>query len=123
MSEPQMDFGAISQILGSLSAEDMENLKNAAQSMFSSGQNGETPRQNQSPPKKEQPKNDGFDFSSFAQLASIMSALNSEKNDPRCDLLSALRPLVGKERQQKIDQAIKMLRLISVVKVLGVSGG
>lgn len=114
MDAQNIDFGSIGDILGSLSAEDIENLKGAAQAMFSSADNS----QKQTPPKQESSTEAGFDFSSFAKIASIMSIISSEQKDPRCDLLSALKPMLSGERQQKIDQAIKMIRLFAIIPKL-----
>lgn len=110
MSGTMPDMGAISQLLGSLSEDDIENLKSVASSMFSSSEK---------PPEEEKKSANDFDLSSLMKIASIMNAINSEKKDPRCDLLMALRPMVAKERQQKIDQAVKMLRLAAVFKAIG----
>lgn len=113
MANEGFDLGSIGNLLSSLSAEDMENLKGAAQTLFSQ----------QEKPKKESPPNpmppqSGMDFSSFAKIASIMSALSGPQNDPRCDLLEALRPMLSDSRQQKIDQAVKMLHLLAVLPKL-----
>lgn len=110
MANDNFDLGSIGNLLSSLSAEDMENLKGAAQTLFSS----------QEAPKKEAPPppQSNMDFSSFAKIASIMSALSAPQSDPRCDLLKALRPMLSSSRQQKIDQAIKMLQLLTVLPKL-----
>ncbi|MBQ8027819.1 MAG: hypothetical protein IJ262_00260 [Clostridia bacterium] len=101
---------AVSQLLSSLSEEDIAGLMNMAQSVFSS----------QTPPKKEEKKKEegSFDFSSIAKIASLMGFLSGEENDPRCNLLSALKPLLSKEKQSKVDQAIKMLHLMAVLPKL-----
>lgn len=112
MSGEMPNMSSISELLGSLSEQDIENLKNVASSMFSA----EKPPQE---PKKSAPD---FDLSSLMGIASVMSAISSEKKDPRCDLLMALRPMVAKERQQKIDQAVKMLQLAAVFKAIGANG-
>lgn len=45
-------------------------------------------------------------------IPAIMSLMESfSGSDPACDLILALKPLLSKERQQKADRAVKMLRL------------
>ena len=53
--------------------------------------------------------------STEAQLPdlSVLAGLlgNKSKHDPRCELLSALRPFVNSHRSERIDQLIKLLRI------------
>lgn len=52
------------------------------------------------------------------KIAALMQKMSGEP-DERCKLLLALRPFVDKERQQKIDQSVKLLRLMSVAEEMG----
>lgn len=113
-----IDLGSIGNILGSMSADDIESLKGVAQAMFSSGENEkEKPKNN--PPKQQAPN---LDFSSFAKIASVINLLSTEQKDPRTDLLKALKPMLSTEKQQKVDEAIKMISLFAIlpkIKELG----
>ena len=59
----------------------------------------------------------GLDLSSLAGLlGNAGSAAPGEDNNTR--LLHALRPLLGPERQKKVDEAIKMLSMLRLLPVL-----
>lgn len=100
----------IQNIISSLSDEDIEGLKNMAEGLFGSNTDSEK-KQNTSPLQ-------GFDLSSFSKIASIMSLFSSPKNDPRCELLYALRPLISEEKRPKVDQAVKMLQIMAILPKL-----
>lgn len=114
----------ISSILNSLSAEDMENIKKAASSFM--GNLGET----KEPPQEKPPENkkggdsagDIFsglgmpDLSQLASLAPVLQAFNS--HDERLDFINALKPLLSEERRHKADEAMKLVRLMSVLPLL-----
>lgn len=56
-------------------------------------------------------------------IPAIMSLMESfSGSDPGCDLILALKPLLSKERQQKADKAVKMLRLYNAYIKLKDSG-
>lgn len=56
-----------------------------------------------------------------AKLAPIMSRISQEDDSTR--LLMALRPLLGEERRRKIDEAVKILRLMRLLPLLRDMGG
>ena len=108
------DMGSLNDIINSLSDEDIESLKGMASSFFSQqSQEKEAPKEKKqaSKGKAENP----FDLDSLAKIASLMSVLQSEQKDPRCELLYALRPMLKEERRQKVDQAAKMIQLFSLI--------
>ena len=57
-----------------------------------------------------------------AQLVPILSALKGGGTDERSRLLLALRPHLGEERRERVDKAIKLLRIVSVMPLLKESG-
>ena len=63
---------------------------------------------------------DNFDFSMLTKLQDIMGAVSQK--DKNTDLLLALKPHLKEERQQKIDKAIKIMKLLAIWKVLKDSG-
>ncbi len=76
-----------------------------------------------SPPKKEETS----DFPAIApdQLASIMrvmSAFNNSGDDARTRLLLALKPHLSEKRRDRVDKAIKLMKLISVMPLITESG-
>lgn len=72
------------------------------------------------------------DFSSFfgsdidpaqiGKIISVMSRLKSDRDDNRAKLLLALKPHLSAPRQEKVDTAIKLLKLIDLLPFLKDSG-
>lgn len=105
----------INDILSSLTDDDIENLKAAAASLFSSEE------------KAEKEESRGFggmpDFSSLlgnaqmmAKLTSIMGAMN--KTDERTRLIEALKPLLSEKRRRKADEAMQMMKLFELLPMI-----
>ena len=101
----------IADILSSLSAQDIENLKETAASLFSQ------PRQ--------EPQNSGADgiFGSMGidpqaitKISGIMQAMAVD--DSRCELIKALKPHLKPERRHRADEAIRLLKIISMLPLL-----
>lgn len=142
-----MDIG---EILSSLSAEDMKTMQNIASSIMSNNQaqqqapNMQSNMQQtaganqntggafdisalgslfsqgaaQSPP---QGQGGGFDLGALGSIANLMDKLN-RNDDKRCQLIAALRPLLSPERQQRADEALKIIKLIDLLPLIRDSG-
>ncbi len=54
------------------------------------------------------------------RLAPMLSAVRQEDDSTR--LLRALRPLLGEERQKKLDEAIRILQMMRMLPLLRQSG-
>lgn len=114
----------INSILNSLSQEDIENIKKTAEGIFGSAgepQKAESNAQSQNSDQSENILNglSGLgmpDLSQLSALAPILQAFNS--HDERLDFINALKPLLSQERRKKADEAIKMVRLLSVIPLL-----
>lgn len=108
---------SINDILSSLTDEDMENLRAAADSLFSSDEGGENHGSS------------GFDFADIlgnarmiAKISSLMGAMN--KNDDRTRLIEALKPLLSEKRRKRADEAMQMMKLFDILPALsGLMGG
>lgn len=103
----------ISEILSSLTPEDMEQLKNVASSLMGG----------QPEPKKEQEKAQGssvFNPDILGNLGKLSNAVSGD--DQRTALLKALKPMLSEQRQQKADEAIKILKIIQILPLLRESG-
>ncbi|MGN0641797.1 MAG: hypothetical protein ACI4JJ_01505 [Huintestinicola sp.] len=62
----------------------------------------------------------GLNFDMLMQIGSVLSAANgSDKNRA---LLLALKPHVSEGRQEKIDKAVKMLKVYAIITALRESG-
>ncbi len=113
-----MDIG---EILGSLSQEDINSLRDIASSVFG-GESGEKQGNGQSAFTGEDTNPlSGIDLNAFSNIASVMSRLSST-NDPRCRLIMSLKPLLSEERQKRADEAMRILKIIELVPVLRDSG-
>lgn len=115
-----MDFGSLNidnleNIINSLSQSDIDQLSELAETFM--GTSGEEKKESTS--TKSQPQQ-GFDFDPqmLAKIMNIMSKLSKQKDDPRCDLLRALRPMLSPEKQRKTDEAINMLRIFSLLPLI-----
>lgn len=108
---------SINDILSSLSDEDMENLRAAAESIFS----GEEKKGGSS---ASEGKGGGMpDFSSLlgnaemlGKLGSIMNMMN--KTDSRTRLIEALKPLLSERRRKKADEAMQLIKLLEIMPML-----
>jgi hypothetical protein len=112
----------IGSILSSLSPEDMENIKNIASSFLGDSKSKPQP---QPPPEKKEDTQQGFpdlsslgmpDLSQLSALVPVLQAFNQP--DSRLDFINALKPLLSQERQQRADEALKLVRLLSVLPLL-----
>lgn len=116
-----LDIGSI---LSSLSSEDINNLKNVANSILGGGekeeQKQEAPTQNVNAPKMDLSSLGLPDMSQFSNLLPLLSALNS--HDEREDFICALKPLLSHERQQKADEAMKFIKLLGIIPLLKEKG-
>lgn len=56
------------------------------------------------------------DLSMLSKLAPLMGAFNKEDDDTR--LLQALRPYLSGEREQKLDETMKLLKLAKLLPLL-----
>lgn len=76
-----------------------------------------------SPPKKEEPADlPSFAPDQLASIMSIMSAFNNSGDDARIRLLLALKPHLSEKRRERVDRAIKLMKLISIMPLITESG-
>lgn len=111
--------GKISELLSS--PDGMEKIKSMAQALFSD-------KGNNSDNSQEQHSNvdsggfslpDGIDP---VKIMGILSALNNTKTDQRSALLLALKPHLSEEKQQRVDRAVGLLKMASILPVLKEQG-
>lgn len=107
----------IGSLLNSLSAEDMENIKSIAADFLGN----KAPE----PPKEQQSKMpdlsavQGLGLPDLSQLTAILPVLQEiNKPDQRLDFINALKPMLSFERQQRADEAMKLVRLMSLLPIL-----
>lgn len=63
-----------------------------------------------------------LDPAQIVKVMSVMSKLKSSNTDSRANLLLALKPLLSVPRREKVDTAIKLLRLIDMLPLIKDSG-
>lgn len=72
--------------------------------------------------------NSGFDFSNIdmatiMKIKNIMSKVNSNKDDPKSNLLTSLKPYLRDSKKEKLDKYMKFMNLTSVIEVFNNIGG
>lgn len=62
----------------------------------------------------------GFDID-IATILKIKNMIGTaqEKNSPRVQLLNALKPFLHKEKQEKLEEYMKIANIITVLEILG----
>lgn len=118
------------------SPDGMEMLKTLADSLLGGGSEGEKT----APEPKEQPPPEALQNSSplnglmgmlggggapsmeIETIMKISNLLKSGGDNDRARLLQALRPYLSDTRQQKVDKAVKLLKIIEILPLLKESG-
>lgn len=120
MDPPDFNFDSIGDILGSLSQEDIEKLSGLAGQFMGEEKAGNT---------QEDCDRDGNVLGGFSldpdmlfRLMNIMQRLNSRRNDPRSNLIQALKPLLSPGRRKKADTAIEILRVMDIFSLKDIFG-
>ncbi len=93
----------------------IERIKNMAAGLFSN--NEEVPV-----PAASETKTAGLPDIDLGKAMSVMSRLNSMNDDNRSGLLLALKPHLSQKRQQRVDNAVKILKLTQMLPLLQDSG-
>lgn len=103
--------------------ESMEKIKNLA-SMFSGssggGNSNEEHEEHEQPKKQEGGDDLPIDPAMLMKITQAMKLM--KRDDPRIDLLLALRQNLSEPRRKKIDEAIHILRLLSLMPLLREQG-
>lgn len=73
-----------------------------------------------SPPESASSGTDGLDMGAVAGL--MQKVKNFQPDDDNTRFLLVLRPLLGEEKQNKIDRAVKVLRLLNLLPLISESG-
>lgn len=112
--------------------EGMEKIKNMANALFGDNAIDEKPKQvhnNIKTPSFLQglatpsdAGNDMFKDIDIGAIMRVMSAVKNTKNDSRTSLLLALKPHLSPDRSQRVDSAVKILKIISILPILKEQG-
>lgn len=90
----------------------IEGIRNMAAGLLGGGSEPEI----KSETAHEQPDID------IGKIMGIMGKLNKRENDERTSLLLALKPHISEKRRERVDRAIKILKLIDMLPLLQDSG-
>ena len=91
--------------------ESMNKVRSLAENLLSSDENGDNEAENY-----------GLSAGELSKIMGIIGRLKNGKDDKRTALLAALKPNLSKEKQEKVDVAIKLLKLIEILPLLKESG-
>lgn len=104
----------ISSILQSLSPQDIDQLKAVAANFLGPG--AEEAKADV-PVKKEEASSPlsglNLDPSMILKIGSLMQQF--QKEDERCVFLNSLKPLISEQRRARVDQATKLLKLMTIL--------
>lgn len=106
----------ISEIVNSLSGEDIDKLKMLANDIFAG--------EKKEPPKgSEPPQSSGIDAESIQKISKVLSKMkNNPQSNTRVNFINSLKPLLSDKRKAKADEAIKMMNLFDMLPLLKESG-
>ncbi len=64
----------------------------------------------------------GLDFDTLKKISCIIQAMNAREDNPTNTFLLSLKPFLTKNRQEKLEQASKLLKITSVLKAFKAKG-
>lgn len=76
------------------------------------------------PPKKEESTDTSLPISpdQLSSIMQIMRTFNSSSDDSRTRLLLALKPHLSEKRRERVDKAIKIMKLLAIMPMITESG-
>lgn len=106
------------------SPEGLEKMKGMAEMLLGSA--GPAPAPAEPPPKAAAPAVTPFSGLAPNELQTMMRMAKAfqsiPKEDSRTNLLLALKPHLSEPRQAKVDEAIKLLKVVSIMPILREQG-
>ena len=100
--------------------ESMERVRKMAESFLGTQEKEEEERQEQNSPFYDIGKMFGAD--ELQAIMMIISKLKNSGNDPRTQLLKALKPHLSEPKREKVDTAIKILKVLEILPLMKNSG-
>ncbi len=103
--------------------ESLNRVRAMAENLLGNGGQSE-PKSNESPPASDIGSLFGGDIDpvQMGKIISIMSQLKNRADDSRLNLLLALKPLLSTPKREKVDTAIKLLKIIDLLPLIKDSG-
>lgn len=143
-NDMQSLFNQVSQILQNGNVPDelkniVNNMNNSSDSKTNSSTNSNqnsnnfgtkhsNSGSNQNPESTDNSNSNNFNFSdidinTILKMKQVMDAMNSNKDDPRANLLLSLKPYLKKSRQDKVEQYIKLFGMGKAFEAFNSLGG
>lgn len=64
-----------------------------------------------------------IDINTLLKMKSIMDKINTNKNDPRSNLLLSLKPYLKESRKNKVEQYVQLFNMTKVIDAFNQNGG
>lgn len=64
-----------------------------------------------------------IDINTLLKMKSIMDKINTNKNDPRSNLLLSLKPYLKESRKNKVEQYVQLFNMTKIIDVFNQNGG
>lgn len=113
MAESPDLSNAIEQLQQMLSSDDGQSQIQNILNMFTSDNSDEPAAPNTSAPNF----GDGFDLDTVMKISSIMQAMNNQSDNPKTVFLKSLKPFLKESRQNKLEQATKLMKIASLLRI------
>ena len=102
-----------------------DDIKNMINNFSSSSNNSNSTSNNSNNNSSEENTSSipDIDINTILKMKQIMDSMNSNKDDPRTNLLMSLKPYLKQSRKEKVDQYVKLFGLGKAFEVFGALGG
>ncbi len=94
--------------------DDFKNILNNLKNSSDSSNNSNESNQSATP---------DIDINTILKMKQIIDSVNSNKDDPRANLLKSLKPYLKESRQKKVDQYVKLFGLGKAFEAFNFLGG
>lgn len=64
-----------------------------------------------------------IDINTLLKMKSIMDKVNTNKNDPRSNLLLSLKPYLKESRKNKVEQYVQLFNMTKIIDAFNQNGG
>ena len=104
--------------------DDIKNMiNNFSNSSSNSNSTSNTSNSNNNSSEDNTSSTPDIDINTILKMKQIMDSMNSNKDDPRTNLLMSLKPYLKESRKEKVDQYVKLFGLGKAFEVFGALGG
>ena len=87
-----------------------DELKNIVNNLKNSSNNKDN-NSNEDKSSSDDSGSPELDINTILKMKQVMDSMNSNKNDPRTNLLLSLKPYLKESRKEKVDQYVKLFGL------------